>query len=183
MPRGPIESSPDFLCLTDMLNKHKNKVVLPIKGDGLTTAQGDAIIKASSALEPSDATLEGEEYQTHSAAYIMQTLVSEWRQQFLEKNAAYGEDKDPLGSSAEFVEIWRKARKLRRALWEMEDIGEEDVREVAMDMIGHLFLLIHILDSDQRLIEVVPDSDPEAWVDPDGGDPIDVGRAYPGRYA
>jgi hypothetical protein len=85
-------------------------------------------------------------YPTPTADRIMTGLVPEWRDQFLEKNAGYGEDHDPLGPAGEFVEIYRKAKKLRRALWDKHPIGDETTREVTMDLIGHCFLLIDLLD-------------------------------------
>lgn len=95
-------------------------------------------------------------YPTKAAAVIFAKLVPEWTCQFLEKNAAYGEDPAPLGPGAEFVEIWRKAKKLRRSIWDGEEIGAEGPREVAMDLIGHCFLLIELLD---KGYEIGPEKD------------------------
>jgi hypothetical protein len=103
------------------------------------------------------------EYPTKAAAYIFQKLLPEWSQDFLDDNAAYGEDPAPLGPSGEFVEIWRKAKKLRRALWDCEEIGSESAREVAMDLVGHCFLLITLIDEERegavRAIEALNNDD------------------------
>jgi hypothetical protein len=76
------------------------------------------------------------------ADYIVKYLVVEWQRQFLKKNADYGPDPDSLGPKAIFVDIWRKARKLRRALWDGQPLTYEQPREIMMDMIGHLFLMV-----------------------------------------
>jgi len=102
----------------------------------------------------------GLQYPTPEAKRIGRVLVPEWMEMFLRKNAGYGTGASDLGMKGEFVEIWRKARKLRRSLWEERSIGDETVREVAMDMVGHLFLLLDHLDA----MEVGDDED-----DPDEG--------------
>lgn len=92
---------------------------------------------------------DGNTYPTQIAKRIFEDLVPEWSRQFLNANAGYGEGAD-LGIKGEFVELHRKTMKLKRAIWEEQFIGKEDVREVAMDMIGHAFLLIALHDYDER---------------------------------
>jgi hypothetical protein len=90
-------------------------------------------------------------YKTLIAAYIFGELAPEWEKQFEKKNAEYGEYAPEVpGEIGETVEILRKAGKLRRALIEMADTSDwsEQPREVAMDMIGHLYLLIAVLDEE-----------------------------------
>lgn len=88
----------------------------------------------------------GIHYSTPEAKRIGRSLAPEWMEQFLTKNSGYGTGASDLGPTGEFVEVWRKAKKLKRGLWEGQPIGNEGIREVAMDMIGHLFLLIDHLD-------------------------------------
>lgn len=82
-----------------------------------------------------------------TAQQILHGLVQEWIDFFLEKNAGYGDMSRDLGARAQFVDINRKVGKLRRALWDNQSIGDEDVREVTLDLIGHCFLLIDLLDN------------------------------------
>lgn len=92
-----------------------------------------------------------ERYKTLIAAYIFSELTPEWEKQFEKKNAEYGEYAPEVpGEIGETVEILRKAGKLRRAFIERADTSEwsETPREVAMDMIGHLYLLIAVLDEE-----------------------------------
>lgn len=89
-------------------------------------------------------------YPSRTAGRIMESILPRWRIRFLEKNAGYGDMHQELGPRAQFVDINRKAGKLRRALWEGDDIGDEDVQEVAMDIIGHCFLLLDLLDQEGK---------------------------------
>lgn len=85
-----------------------------------------------------------------STGYITKFLVPEWEKLFLRKNAGYGDMHQELGVKAQYVDIHRKVGKLRRGLWEGEDIGDEKPREVLLDLIGHCFLTIEILDREQE---------------------------------
>jgi hypothetical protein len=83
-------------------------------------------------------------YPTETARYICEVLVPQWQSQFLVKNAGYGESDGDLGVQGEFVEIWRKAKKLKRDVWDDGHIGPETSREVVLDMIGHCFLWLYL---------------------------------------
>jgi hypothetical protein len=87
-------------------------------------------------------------YHTLIASYIFADLAPEWEKQFSEKNATYGEYDYDLKELGEFVEIHRKYKMLRRAYLEKADTSgwKEQPREIAMDMIGHLYLLIAVID-------------------------------------
>lgn len=85
-------------------------------------------------------------YPTEAAHDIMERILSEWRDKFLEANADYGETYESLGAAGQFAEIWRKVPKLKRAMWDGKTLNREQPREVLMDLIGHCFLAIHLLD-------------------------------------
>lgn len=125
-----------LVVATDILRKEK------------TTAEASRVREAPIAGESGDKPLGIARYQTLIASYIFGTLTPEWEEQFEKRNAEYGEYDDELGPLGEVVEIWRKAKKLKRAFIERVDTSKwaETPREVAMDMIGHLYLLISILD-------------------------------------
>lgn len=87
-------------------------------------------------------------YATLAAAYVIGDLVPEWQAEFERRNAEYGEYDSELGQLGETVEIIRKAKKLRRAFIDKVDTSgwDETPREVALDLIGHVFLLIMLMD-------------------------------------
>ena len=89
-------------------------------------------------------------WPSEAARNIMMFILPGWQRLFLEKNAGYGDMADDLGAKAQLVDIHRKVGKLKRALWDGKEIGEENVREVTMDLIGHCFLLLHTLESDEE---------------------------------
>lgn len=99
------------------------------------------------------ARIEPGEYPSNTARRVMEELVPEWQHLFLEKNKGYGEMSNELGPAAQFVDIHRKVGKLKRALWDQDDIGEfEGVREITLDLIGHCFLLLHTMQ-DTRTVD------------------------------
>jgi hypothetical protein len=87
-------------------------------------------------------------YKTMVATYVFAELVPEWEKLFERKNAGYGEYDSELGPQAEVVELHRKLGKLKRAFLDAVDTNEwdEKPREVVLDMIGHCFLLLYVLD-------------------------------------
>lgn len=87
-------------------------------------------------------------YPTEAAKYISEQLVPEFLELFLEKNAGYGNMHGDLGLRAQYVDIHRKVGKLRRAWWDGKAIGPEQPREVVLDLIGHLFLALELMDGD-----------------------------------
>jgi hypothetical protein len=91
------------------------------------------------------------EFPTEAARRIMTEHYAIWRALFLEKNRGYGEMHAVLGVRAQFVDIHRKVGKIQRAVWDYppSDIGEENLREVLLDLIGHCFLMYDLLDQEQ----------------------------------
>lgn len=90
----------------------------------------------------------GQDYPTEAARYIAEQLMPEFLALFLEKNRGYGNMHGDLGLRAQYVDIHRKVGKLRRAWWDAKPIGPETAREVCLDLIGHLFLALELLDGD-----------------------------------
>lgn len=75
-------------------------------------------------------------------------LLQEWLHHFLRKQRDYGDGATTLGAPGQYAELHRKMAKLKRALWDGVPLENEPVREVLMDLIGHCFLAIQFLDSD-----------------------------------
>lgn len=79
---------------------------------------------------------------------------------FLEKNEGYPYEISEFGAKAEIVELHRKYKKLKHAIWDGHPLVGEQAKEVAQDMIGHLILLIDALDQEDDL-EMVREQFPE----------------------
>lgn len=47
---------------------------------------------------------------------------------------------DVLGSRGQFAEIWRKVGKLKRCMWDNQDMKYEQVDEILADLFGHIVL-------------------------------------------
>lgn len=78
---------------------------------------------------------------------ILTKLYPEWRAQFVQANSEYSRVQH-LGPKGVMPDIHRKTAKLLKAVWDGEELRREKPREVAMDMIGHLFLLITLMDNE-----------------------------------
>lgn len=77
---------------------------------------------------------------------IATRLMPEWLRLFANKNADYGsESAKILGVRGQYADINRKMLKLKRSLWDGEQLQFEDSDEVIMDLIGHLFLTLHMI--------------------------------------
>lgn len=61
-------------------------------------------------------------------------------------NEAHGS----LGSKAEFTHMWRKIHKLKRAMWDGEKLIGEQPYEIIQDLIGHCFLALDIMRTEQQ---------------------------------
>ena len=82
---------------------------------------------------------------TEEARSILQTILPGVLEAWLKKNKDYG-DSDvmkALGAKAEFVRLWNKIAKLKRALWDGEKLEGEQPEEIMGDMIAHLLLALN----------------------------------------
>jgi hypothetical protein len=82
--------------------------------------------------------------------YIVNRLVGEWQDKFIEKQHDYGDDANQLGLAGAFVDIHRKSAKLKRALWDHQVLIGEQPREILLDLIGHCFLTIALIDREDK---------------------------------
>jgi hypothetical protein len=74
-------------------------------------------------------------------ARIVQRILPQIMIRFLEKNEDYGEGNDEFGAKGEVIEIGRKYKKLKSAVWDGQPLVGEPLEEVIDDMMGHLLLL------------------------------------------
>lgn len=78
---------------------------------------------------------------------ILRDLLREWAAYFIEASQHYGDDNaDVLGLAGQYADIWRKIGPLKRALWDGEKLARETPRKILMDLIGHCFLAIEMID-------------------------------------
>jgi hypothetical protein len=74
------------------------------------------------------------------------SLLQEWVTLFMEKQADYGDRADDLGIPGQYAELSRKMLKLRRSMWEGHALVGEPAREVVLDLIGHCFLTLKLME-------------------------------------
>lgn len=85
---------------------------------------------------------------TDQAVDIVERLAPEFLLGFLDKNRKYRAVDNSLGSKGVFPDINRKTGILKSRIWDGDASVGESTREVAMDLIGHLFLMIHMMDEE-----------------------------------
>lgn len=101
-------------------------------------------------------------------SWVVNVAVPKAISLFLQKNEGYPYEVSEFGSKAEIIELHRKYKKLRHAIWDGESLVGEQVPEVAMDMIGHLFLLIDAWEQENEVVDeawlTLPEFTAEHWV-------------------
>jgi hypothetical protein len=69
---------------------------------------------------------------------------------FSQKNKDYGNGfSNELGIRGQYSDIHRKVGKLRRAMWDGEELEFEGVSEILLDLVGNAFLTMHMLDQNK----------------------------------
>lgn len=110
---------------------------------------------------------------------IVTKLVPEWVSHQLEKSRDYNgsgiENADVLGVKGQFADVWRKIWKLKKGMWDGEALVGEQPREILLDLIGHAFLAIDMIDRD--MVETLPTAERD-WTKP----PIHCGMGCTPRH-
>jgi hypothetical protein len=70
------------------------------------------------------------------AVDIIQEILPKALELYLRKTKDYGGLSGGLGPKAPFVDMWRKMIKLKKGLWDDEDLGFEQPEEIIKDFIG-----------------------------------------------
>ena len=102
--------------------------------------------------------------------YIRDRLMPAFWEHFASKAKDYNdidgfEPHRVLGRRGQFGEIWRKVWKLKNTMWDDRTLIHEGEREILLDMIGHCFLAIAMLDGEKPPLGSLEDVPPE-WADP-----------------
>lgn len=80
------------------------------------------------------------------ARRLISELIPMFVGRFVEKSLHYGDtNANVLGPAGQFADIWRKIGPLRRALWEGVELTQEGPDEICLDLIGHCFLTIDMI--------------------------------------
>jgi len=88
-------------------------------------------------------------YPTRQAYDICERLIPETRELFLRNNRKYRRVGNELGSRGVIPDINRKHGVILSRVWDGAEVVGEDTRTLIMEQVGHLFLLLHMLDSEQ----------------------------------
>lgn len=89
--------------------------------------------------------ISGQSGDSRELVSIATHLMPEWLRLFAAKNADYGDGAKVLGVRGQYADINRKMLKLKRSLWDGDQLQFEDSDEVIMDLIGHLFLTLDMI--------------------------------------
>lgn len=98
-------------------------------------------------LSPTLVRLEIDNIPTQEAVEICKYILPDVLEAFLKKNrdygdSTYGANAMRLGPKAQFVDIWRKVKKLKRAIWDGEQLHGEQPEEILQDFLGHVLLAL-----------------------------------------
>lgn len=89
-----------------------------------------------------------ENKQAAEMTYISTILIPELHAQMRIWNEEYASQERDLGIKAEFVNLWRKAKKVKALVWDGADetTWREGLRTVLLEIIGHALLMLFDID-------------------------------------
>lgn len=87
-------------------------------------------------------------YHTEQARHICEDLVPAWREGFIQKNLKYRKVDNSLGVKGIFPDVYRKTGILKDRIWDDGAVIGEGTEEVIQDLIGHLFLMLHMIQTE-----------------------------------
>lgn len=115
------------------------------KSNQIVSPKGDTNkINVSVANGPADTlTITITNAPTLQSVRILTSVLPKVLRLFLSKNRDYGDDPEGnLGPKAQFIDMYRKMKKLKRSLWEGQDLIGEQSDEIIADLIGHSLLAL-----------------------------------------
>lgn len=117
----------------------------------------------------------GQSGDSQELVVIATRIMPEWLQLFARKNADYGSGSAyELGVRGQYSDIHRKMIKLKRAMWDGEQLDFEDTDEIIKDLISHLFLTLHMFglqrEAEQAYVYTEDDAAVDAFFRMVGGD-------------
>lgn len=89
-------------------------------------------------------------FANEQAEAIFKEILPAVLSRFVRKNADYGTYAAFLGTKGQFSDLNRKYWKLKRALWDGEELIGESIEEICSDLIGHCLLTLLFLDIERK---------------------------------
>jgi hypothetical protein len=87
---------------------------------------------------------------------MINQILPDLVQRFRKKSADYGEVFRDLGIPGQYSDMHRKMHKLRRGMWEEEQLKGEPVEEILSDLFGNILISLYLIDEELRTSEVLP---------------------------
>jgi len=72
---------------------------------------------------------------------ILTASAEHWRS----RRSDYGDAFWELGARGQFSEIWRKIKKLQRAVWEGKELNGESPEQIAIEIIPHCLMMVYLI--------------------------------------
>lgn len=79
-----------------------------------------------------------------SYTYMVNDILPGIVTRFLDKAADYGSTFEELGIKGQYSDIHRKVRKLKRAMWEGEELSGEQIDEILADLVGNCLISTYL---------------------------------------
>lgn len=132
-------------------------------------------MKVDSSILGKDVLVGVEDGDSPELAVIATRIMPEWLELFARKNRDYGSGSAyELGVRGQYSDIHRKMIKLKRAMWDGEQLDFEDTDEIIKDLISHLFLTLHMFglqrEAEQAYVYTEDDAAVDAFFRMVGGD-------------
>jgi hypothetical protein len=106
-------------------------------------------------------------FESPASRDVFERLLMEWANRFTRGQQKYRDVKH-LGAKGVFPDVNRKTGRLESDIWEERTPpeGAEPTREVILDLIGHLFLMLHLWDQEPlHGLEELTDEEAQAFED------------------
>jgi len=87
---------------------------------------------------------------------ILRFILPEAVRRWLDKNEDYGDGVFVFGPKAQIMDVQRKCGKLVNTIWYEQPAKFESTTEVAQDMVGHLLILLYMLDEQAHGLATSP---------------------------
>ena len=109
---------------------------------GLATLPGDPVVWVERLAEHTVSYRFENIPDSEQILEIIETILPQAVELYLKKAKDYGGVSGGLGPKAPFVDMWRKMIKLKRSLWEGEELQFEQPSEVLRDLIGTILIIL-----------------------------------------
>lgn len=152
IPDGATAIPPDGITQSELANQHDSTTV-PERAILSDSNSVDERVSKRESTSPAERTITVEcsdwELPTH-IINILEEIVPEVLERFVERSVDYGDTYAALGVRGQFADIWRKIGKLKRSLWDGQQLTGEQPDEILDDVIGHALLTRLLLTNEQE---------------------------------